>query len=73
MGKGIVTENNENFEGKCSTHGQPISKSGGSFEMTVKHLGGNPENPFEIFPEVKEYYAQLCNGNGSVRKVLQSI
>ena len=58
MGKGIVTENNENFEGKCSTHGQPVSKSGGSFEMTVKHLGGNPENPFEIFPEVKEYYAQ---------------
>ena len=58
MGKGIVTETNENFEGKCSTHGQPVSKSGGSFEMTVKHLGGNPENPFEIFPEVKEYYAQ---------------
>ncbi|MBQ4408846.1 MAG: transketolase [Bacteroidales bacterium] len=58
MGKGIVTENNENFEGKCSTHGQPVSKSGGSFEMTVKHLGGNPANPFEIFPEVKEYYAK---------------
>ncbi len=58
MGKGIVTENNENFEGKCSTHGQPVSKSGGSFEMTVKHLGGNPEQPFEIFPEVKEYYAK---------------
>jgi transketolase len=58
MGKGIVTENNESFEGKCSTHGQPVSKSGGSFEMTVKHLGGNPENPFEIFPEVKEYYAK---------------
>ena len=58
MGKGIVTENNENFEGKCSTHGQPVSKSGGSFEMTIKHLGGNPENPFEIFPEVKEYYAK---------------
>ena len=58
MGKGIVTESNENFEGKCSTHGQPVSKSGGSFEMTVKHLGGNPENPFEIFPEVKDYYAK---------------
>jgi len=68
MGKGIVTENNENFEGKCSTHGQPVSKSGGSFEMTVKHLGGNPENPFEIFPEVKEYYAQKLSEKSAAAK-----
>ncbi len=56
MGKGCVTADGANFEGKCSTHGQPLSKSGASFEATVKHLGGDPENPFAIFPEVQEMY-----------------
>ena len=56
MGKGCVTADGANFEGKCSTHGQPLSKSGASFEATVKHLGGDPENPFCIFPEVQEMY-----------------
>ncbi len=58
MGKGIVDADNNSFEGKCSTHGQPVGKSGGDFAKTIAHLGGNPENPFEIFPEVKEYYAK---------------
>lgn len=56
MGKGCVTADGQNFEGKCSTHGQPLSKSGASFEATIKHLGGDPENPFAIFPEVQEMY-----------------
>ena len=56
MGKGAVTENGESFEGQCSTHGQPLSKSGASFEKTVEHLGGDPTNPFQIFPEVKKLY-----------------
>ena len=25
---------------------------------TIKNLGGNPENPFTIFPEVAELYAK---------------
>ena len=56
MGKGAVTESGESFEGQCSTHGQPLSKSGASFEKTVEHLGGDPTNPFQIFPEVKKLY-----------------
>ena len=57
MGKGIVTAEGESFEGKCSTHGAPLSKSGGgSFEKTIENLGGNPEAPFAIFPEVKKLY-----------------
>ncbi len=28
MGRGAVTADGSNFEGKCSTHGQPLSKSG---------------------------------------------
>ncbi|MCQ2323305.1 MAG: transketolase [Paludibacteraceae bacterium] len=56
MGKGCLTEDGQSFEGKCSTHGQPLSKSGASFEKTIEHLGGNPAEPFKIFPEVKELY-----------------
>lgn len=58
MGKGAVTENGENFERKTSTHGQPLSASGASFEATIKHLGGDPTDPFQIFNEVKELYAK---------------
>lgn len=56
MGKGVVTAEGCNFEGQCSTHGQPLSKSGASYEETVRHLGGNIDNPFEIFPEVQALY-----------------
>ena len=58
MGKGCVTANGENFEGQCSTHGQPLSKSGADFPKTVENLGGNPENPWEVWGDVKELYAQ---------------
>jgi transketolase len=57
MGHGCVTAEGENFEGQCSTHGQPISKSGASYDKTVAHLGGSTENPWAIFPEVAELYA----------------
>jgi transketolase len=57
MGKGVVTAEDEKFEGKCSTHGQPLSKSGASYEETIKNLGGDPTNPFIIFDDVKELYA----------------
>lgn len=56
MGKGVVTADHQNFEGKCSTHGQPLSKSGASYEETVRNLGGDPDDPFKIFPEVQELY-----------------
>ena len=58
MGKGCVTAEGENFEGQCSTHGQPLSKSGADFPKTVENLGGNPENPWEVWADVKELYAQ---------------
>jgi transketolase len=58
MGKGVVTADKQMFEGKCSTHGQPLSKSGASYEETVKNLGGNPADPFKIFDDVADLYAQ---------------
>ncbi len=58
MGLGCRTAEGGNFEGKCSTHGQPLSKSGASIEATIQNLGGDPANPFVIFPEVAELYAK---------------
>ena len=56
MGKGCVTAEGANWEGKCSTHGTPLSKAGASFEKTIENLGGDPQNPFVIFPEVAKLY-----------------
>jgi len=56
MGKGAVKEDGSNFERQCSTHGQPLTHAGASFKKTVANLGGDPENPFVIFPEVAELY-----------------
>ncbi len=58
MGRGCVTADGENFEGKCSTHGQPISKSGADYAATIRNLGGDPESPWVIRPEVKAMYEQ---------------
>ncbi len=59
MGKGSVDESGESFEGKVSTHGQPLSAAGASFEKTIAGLGGDPQNPFVIFPDVKEYFSEI--------------
>ena len=56
MGKGAVKADGSSFERQVSTHGQPLSHAGASFEETIKNLGGNPQNPFVIFPEVADYY-----------------
>ena len=58
MGRGVVKADGSNFEGQCSTHGQPISKSGADYPATVKNLGFDPENPWVIAPEVAELYAK---------------
>lgn len=58
MGRGCVTATGENFEGKCSTHGQPLSKSGADVAKTIENLGGDPENPWVIRDEVKALYAK---------------
>jgi transketolase len=57
MGKGAVKEDDSSYERKCETHGMPLSQAGASFEKSIKNLGGNPEDPFQIFPEAKELYA----------------
>ncbi|MDR2886994.1 MAG: transketolase, partial [Bacteroidales bacterium] len=59
MGKGLLDSAGNSFEGKTSTHGQPVSDAGGSFGKSVLNLGGNPDEPFAIFEDVKEYYSNV--------------
>lgn len=61
MGKGAVREDNSNFEGQVSTHGQPLGEAGASLEKTILNLNGDPENPFQIFPEVQELYTKRAS------------
>ena len=58
MGKGTLGADHSSYENKVSTHGQPLSAAGVSIEETIKNLGGDPENPFVIFPEVAALYAK---------------
>ena len=58
MGKGAKGADGSSYEAKVSTHGQPLSAAGASMSETIKNLGGNPEDPFQIFPDVAELYAK---------------
>lgn len=57
MGKGARGAEGCSYENKVSTHGQPLSAAGASFEETVNNLGGDPTNPFAVFGDVAELYA----------------
>lgn len=56
MGKGTRRADGSSYEADCATHGAPLG--GDAYVNTIKNLGGNPENPFTIFPEVAELYAK---------------
>ncbi len=56
MGKGALKEDGTSYEHSIKTHGAPLG--GEAYVNTIKHLGGDPENPFQIFPEVKDLYAK---------------
>lgn len=61
MGKGALGKEGESFENKVSTHGQPLTAAGADIAKTVANLGGDPENPFVIFDEVKKLYADRAS------------
>lgn len=68
MGKGLIDEAGNSFEGKSSTHGQPVTHAGASYKKSVANLGGDPENPFVIFSDVKELYGDVLSGKADVAK-----
>ncbi|WGK68886.1 transketolase [Candidatus Haliotispira prima] len=61
MGEGARDADGNPFEGRHTTHGQPLSKAGASLEKTIENLGGDPSNPFQIFADVKAYYAECLD------------
>ncbi len=54
MGKGALQADGSSYEHSVKTHGSPLG--GEAYVNTIKHLGGDPKNPFVIFPEVKKLY-----------------
>lgn len=59
MGKGALKDDGTSYEHSIKTHGAPLG--GEAYINTIKHLGGNPENPFVIFPEVEELYTKRAD------------
>ena len=56
MAKGAVGADGRSFEGCVSTHGQPLSGAGADLAATIRHLGGDEEDPFKVFAESREIY-----------------
>ena len=68
MGKGSVTNEGNSFENQCSTHGMPLGEAGASYAKTIENLGGNPADPFRVFPDVAELYA---NRGKELQEIMQ--
>ena len=65
MGRGALRADGSSYENCCATHGVPLG--GEAYANTIRHLGGNPEDPFVIFPEVAEIYEARRN---ELRKIV---
>ena len=56
MGKGARKADGTSYENTTKTHGAPLGAD--ACKNTIINLGGDPENPFVIFDDVKERYAK---------------
>ena len=72
MGKGVVLDDGSNYEGKVELHGKPLGQSNASFEETVKSLGGDPTDPFTVFPEVVSLYENVVANKRSWAKTAKA-
>lgn len=54
MGKGARKADNTSYERSTKTHGAPLG--GEAYRNTIINLGGDPDEPFVIFDEVKDLY-----------------
>ena len=59
MGKGARQADNSSYENSCKTHGAPLG--GDAYKNTIINLGGDPENPFVIYDDVKTLYAKRAD------------
>jgi transketolase len=69
MGKGAVKDDEEKFEREVSTHGMPLSKAGASFDKTIRNLGGDPDDPFEVSETIREHYKEIIEKKKNAAKV----
>ena len=67
MAKGARKDDGTSYEHSVKTHGAPLG--GDAYTNTVKNLGGDVENPFVIFDQVKELYA---NRNAELREIVKA-
>lgn len=58
MARGAVAADGTSLEGAIATHGQPLSKAGADIAATIRNLGGDPEKPWQIFPEAEALYRE---------------
>ena len=56
MGKGARKADGSSYENTTKTHGAPLGAD--ACKNTILNLGGDPENPFVVFDDVKELYAK---------------
>ncbi|KAA6330417.1 Transketolase [termite gut metagenome] len=56
MGKGAKKADGLSYENNCTTHGAPLG--GDAYRNTILNLGGDPDDPFAIFPETAALYAK---------------
>lgn len=66
MAKGARKEDGSSYERSVKTHGAPLG--GGAYENTVKNLGGDLNDPFVVFDDVKELYEKR---NVELREVVK--
>ncbi|WP_278901761.1 transketolase family protein [Leyella stercorea] len=66
MAKGARKEDGSSYERSVKTHGAPLG--GGAYENTVKNLGGDLNDPFVVFDDVKELYEKR---NAKLREVVK--
>ena len=65
MAKGAVQADGTSYEGDFRTHGAPLG--GDAYINTIKNLGGDVENPFVIYDDVAELYA---NRNAELKEIV---
>ena len=66
MAKGARKDDGTSYEHSVKTHGAPLG--GDAYTNTVKNLGGDVENPFVVFDQVNELYA---NRNAELREIVK--
>lgn len=66
MAKGARKEDGSSYERSVKTHGAPLG--GGAYENTVKNLGGDLNDPFVVFDDIKELYEKR---NAELREVVK--